>query len=146
MHYAEQGPARERAHRPHESEDCMSEIETAPETLAGNVPAPGFVRRALAALRTRLALALFGALLIGLLAVLYLNEVAAVAVANSRLQALHADQTRLQRQDAQLHAKLGAVTSPAYIDQHARALGLAPAPAGSAIVIAVRVAENGGQP
>ena len=121
----------------------MSEIDSPPDARESE---PSLTARALAALRTRLALALFGVLLIGLLAVLYLNEVAAVAVANSRLQALHADQTRLQRQDAQLHAKLGAVTSPAYIDQQARALGLAPAPAGATIVVAVHLAANGGQP
>jgi cell division protein FtsB len=125
------------------AEDRMSEIDTPSDAHESE---PSLIARALAALRTRLALALFGALLIGLLAVLDLNEVAAVAVANSRLQALHNEQTRLQRQDAQLHAKLGTVTSPAFIDQHARALGLAPAPAGAAIVIAVRLAENGGQP
>jgi cell division protein FtsB len=125
------------------AEERMSEIDPPPDAHESE---PSLTARALAALRTRLALALFGVLLIGLLAVLYLNEVAAVAVANSRLQALHADQTRLQRQDAQLHAKLGTVTSPAYIDQQARALGLAPAPAGAAIVVAVHLAANGGQP
>ncbi len=102
-------------------------------------------QRVLRAVRSRLALSLFGAAMIGLLAVLYLNEVAAVASANDRLRTLNAEQTRLERQDAQLHQQLGVVTSPAYIDQRARAMGLVPASPGQAVALAVRAAVGGGQ-
>lgn len=98
--------------------------------------------RALAALRSPLALALFGVLMIGLLAVLYLNEVAGVAAANDRLRALNAEQTRLARQDALLREQLAEYTSPAYIDRQARAMGLAPAPPGSALIIAIQTATG----
>ncbi|HEX6797196.1 MAG TPA: hypothetical protein VF116_05735 [Ktedonobacterales bacterium] len=100
-------------------------------------------QRVLRALRSRLALALFGVAMIGLLAVLYLNEVAAVGSANARLQTLNAEQTRLERQDAQLHQQLGIVTSPAYIDQHARAMGLEPGPLSQALALAA-LSETGG--
>ena len=94
--------------------------------------------RALAALRSPLALALFGVLMIGLLAVLYLSELAGVAAANDRLRVLSGEQTSLARQDALLREQLGEVTSPTYVDRRARALGLAPAPPDSALIIAVQ--------
>lgn len=123
----------------------MSEEDLAPGAVAPDVALIGRRQRVLRALRSRLALALFGAAMVGLLAVLYLNEVAAVGSANARLQALNAEQTRLERQDAQLHQQLGLVTSPAYIDQHARALGLVPGAPGQAVALAVRAAIGGGQ-
>lgn len=122
----------------------MSEQHLAPDTAVLDT-ALSRRQRLMRALRSRLALALFGAALIGLLAVLYLNEVAAVGSANTRLQALNAEQTRLERQDAQLHQQLGAVTSPAYVDQHARALGLVPQAPGQAVALAVRAATGGSQ-
>ena len=94
-------------------------------------------QRAEITLRRPLVLALTSVALIGLLAVLYLNQVAGVAVANTRLRALNDEQTRLSRQDATLRQQLGAFTSPAYIDQRARAMGLAPGDPGVALVIAV---------
>ena len=94
-------------------------------------------QRAEIMLRRPLVLALTSVALIGLLAVLYLNQVAGVAVANTRLRALNDEQTRLSRQDATLRQQLGAFTSPAYIDQRARAMGLAPGDPGVALVIAV---------
>jgi hypothetical protein len=89
------------------------------------------------ALRRPLVFALVGVMLIGLLALMYLNEVAGVALANDRLSALRTEQARLRRQDALLHAQLGQVTSPAYIDQRARALGLAPASVDAPVRIVV---------
>ena len=107
--------------------------------------------RALAALRRPLALAIFGVVMIGLIALLYLHQVAALAAANDRLAALRAERTRLERQDADQRARLGVVTSPAYVDERARALGLVPAPLGSALIISINQAtlsalRDGGQP
>lgn len=80
-------------------------------------------------------LALIGVALIGLLALLYLNQVAGVAQANNQLGVLDAQHARLEWQQTQLEQRLGEVTSPTYIDQHARQQGLAPARAGSAVTI-----------
>jgi cell division protein FtsB len=118
-------------------------MHTPPVPLdSADAPPVPWRTRALAALRSPLALALFGVLMIGLLAVLYLNEVAGVAAANDRLRALTAEQTRLARQDALLRERLGEYTSPAYIDRQARAMGLAPAPPGSALIIAIQTATG----
>ena len=68
---------------------------------------------------------------------LYLNQVAGVAVANARLRSLQSEQTRLQRQDAALHQQLGALTSPATIAQKARAMGLEPGDPAAVVVITV---------
>jgi hypothetical protein len=89
--------------------------------------------------RPALTLACVG--LIGLLALTYLSQVAGVAQANSQLRELNAEQTRLERQDAQLHQQLGTVTNPAYIDRRAREMGLAPALGTPPLTIVV-----GGQP
>lgn len=94
-------------------------------------------QRAEIVLRRPLVFALSSVALIGLLAVLYLNQVAGAAVANARLRSLNARQTSLQRQDAALHQQLGALTSPAYIDQRARAMGLAPGDPGVVLVVTV---------
>ncbi|MGZ3676737.1 MAG: hypothetical protein ACXVCO_20730, partial [Ktedonobacterales bacterium] len=60
---------------------------------------------------------------------------------------LQTEQTRLERQDAQLHAQLGEVTSPAYIDQRARAAGLTPNGAATPVtVVVVHDPNAGGQP
>src|SRR5262249_59134647 len=95
-------------------------------------------RQLLAALCRPLVLALFGSSLIGLLAVLYLNQVAGLAAANAQLQQLQTEQTRLARQNALLHEQLGAVTSPAYIQRPARWLGLRAAPPAGAGVPSIR--------
>jgi len=102
--------------------------------------------RALAALRRPIGFALVGIALVGLLAFLYLNQVAGVTRANTELRALQTEQTRLQREDAQLRARLGEVTSPAYVEQRARQLGLRPSDL-SAIIVALRTADlvAGGQ-
>ena len=107
--------------------------------------------RARAALRRPLALAIFGVVMIGLIALLYLHQVAALASANDHLAALQAERARLERQDADQRARLGAVTNPAYVDERARALGLVPAPLGSALIVSINQAtlsalRDGGQP
>src|SRR5260370_39366760 len=88
----------------------------------------GWYGRTAAALRRPWGQALTGLALIGLLALLYLNQVASVAVANARLGNLRAEQTQLEQQNSQLHHQPGQLTSPAYVDQRARAMGLAPDP------------------
>jgi cell division protein FtsB len=90
-----------------------------------------------AALLRPLAPALFGIVLVGLLALLYLSEVAGVEAANTQLRALRDQQARLDRQEAQLRAQLGVVTSPAYIEQRARALGLVPASGAPIFIVRV---------
>ncbi len=80
-------------------------------------------------------LALEGAVVVGLLALLYLSQVAAVNTANTRLQALQTQQTSLRRTDEQAHEQLAQAQNVATIDQRARALGLRPASPGAIIVI-----------
>lgn len=94
-------------------------------------------------LRRPLAFALFGIALAGLLALIYLDEVSGVTRANAELRDLQATQTRLEREDAALRAKLGAVTSPAYVERRARELGLRPGDPGGVVVVTV---GGGGQP
>jgi hypothetical protein len=94
-------------------------------------------QRAELILRRPLVFALGSVALVGLLAVLYLNQVAGVAVANARLRTLNTQQTRLQRQDATLHQQLGAATNPATVDQKARAMGLRPGNPADVLVVAV---------
>ena len=123
-----------------------------PDPTLDSPDGPGDWRmRALAALRRPLALAIFGVAMIGLIALLYLHQVAALAAANDRLATLRAEQAHLERQDADQRARLGAVTSPAYVDERARALGLVPAPLGSALIVSINQAtlsalRDGGQP
>ena len=103
------------------------------------------VRDAFTSVRVRV---LAGVAAAGLLALLYLSQVAAVNMASGQLAGLSSQSTQLERQDADLHQQLGTVTSPDYIDRRARAMGLAPAPPGTS-VIAVTVGhegEAGGQP
>lgn len=107
------------------------------DEVTGNGARPRWWQLVETLLRRPLVFALGSVALIGLLAVLYLNQVAGVAVANARLRALSAQQTSLQRQDASLHQQLGEMTSPAWIDQRARALGLTPGAPAVALVIAV---------
>jgi len=80
-------------------------------------------------------LALEGAAVVGLLALLYLSQVAAVNTSNSRLQTLQAQQTDLRRTDALAHEQLAQAQSVAAIDRRARALGLRPAAPGALIVV-----------
>ena len=108
--------------------------------------APVRVRSALP-VRAPLALALLGAAVIGILALFYVHEVTSLTAANDELHALQTEQTRLERQDAQLHAQLGEVTSPAYIDRRARAAGLTPNGAATPVtVVVVHDPNAGGQP
>ncbi len=109
----------------------------------GGARAQGWRGRVVRLFRRPSAFALFGIALVGLLALIYLNEVSGVTRANAELRDLQATQTRLEREDAAQRAKLGTVTSPAFVAQRARELGLQPGdPAGVVIV----TAGGGGQP
>lgn len=107
----------------------------------------GRVRDAVSSVRVRV---LMGIAIAGLLALLYLSQVAAVNTASGRLADLRSQSTQLQRQDATLHQQLGNVTSPAYVDARARAMGLMPVPAGVTITVItakLNAVDNlGGQP
>jgi cell division protein FtsB len=87
-------------------------------------------------------LALEAAVVIGLLALLYLSQVAAVTATHQTLLQEQARQSDLRRQDAELHAQLGQVQSPAYIEQRAQALGMVPANPASVVWIAIHDAGH----
>jgi hypothetical protein len=53
-----------------------------------------------------------------------------------------ARQSDLRRQDAELHAQLGHLQSPAYVEQRARALGMVPANPASVVWIAIHDAGH----
>ena len=89
------------------------------------------------------ALALEGAAMVGLLALLYLSQVAAVNTTNSHLQTLQAQQADLRRTGALAHEQLAQAQSVAAIDQRARALGLHPATPG--VIIVVTPTSGGGR-
>ena len=82
--------------------------------------------RVAVALRRPITLALICVVLLGALAVIHLNQVAAIESANAQLSTLRDQQAKLARQEALLREQLGEVTSPVYIDSAARALGLVP--------------------
>ena len=77
------------------------------------------------------------AVVVGLLALLYLSQVAAVTATHGTLLNEQARQTDLRRQDADLHAQLGQAQNPTYIEQRARALGMVPANPASVVWIAI---------
>lgn len=87
-------------------------------------------------------LALEFAVVVGLLALLYLSQVAAVSSAHQTLLQEQTRQSDLRRQDAELHAQLGSVQSPTYIEQRAHALGMVPANPASAVWIAIHDAGH----
>jgi cell division protein FtsL len=73
-----------------------------------------------------LQLGLIAAILISVLALLYLNEVGLAAQARLRLQQLAIQQTQLQQQNQQLLEQQGVLKSPAYVEKAARHLGMVP--------------------
>ena len=82
------------------------------------------------------------AVVIGLLALFYLSQVAAVTATHQTLLQEQARQSDLRRQDADLRAQLGALQSPAYIEQRARALGMVPANPASVVWITLHNASK----
>src|SRR5205085_10746 len=73
------------------------------------------------------ALSICSVLLIGLMATLYLTQLGQAVTANSKLQDLHRQQAVLQREDQDLVNIIAQEQSPAYIEEHAKSLGLVPA-------------------
>lgn len=83
--------------------------------------------------------------LVGCAAVLYLSAVSGVETANAQLQAARNAQTRLTRQDADLHRQLGTAESPATIDARARLMGLVPGSAAPIVVTVATTSTGGGR-
>lgn len=73
-----------------------------------------------------LPLGFIGALLISLLALLYLNELGMATAANQRLQQLAANQAQLQQENQYLREQQGSLQSPGYIEQRASQMGMVP--------------------
>ncbi|MGH2501920.1 MAG: septum formation initiator family protein [Ktedonobacterales bacterium] len=82
------------------------------------------------------------ATVVGLLALLYLSQVAALTTTRQTLLQEQTRQTTLRRQDADLHAQLGRLQSPAYVEQRARALGMVPANPASVVWITLHDASH----
>jgi hypothetical protein len=66
-------------------------------------------------------------LLVGLTAVLYINQVAQVVAANHQLQEIRNEQAALKRQNQDLADTLAREQSPGYIVEQAQKMGLGPA-------------------
>jgi len=81
------------------------------------------------------------AVVIALLALLYLNQVAAVTATHQTLLEEQTHQSDLRRQDADLRAQLGALQNPTYIEQRAHQMGMVPATPTS--VVWVTIHNNG---
>ncbi len=102
-----------------------------------------WLRRSARAAQARFArqrqqvIALEFAVVVGLMALLYLGQVAAVTATHQTLLQQQAIQSDLRRQDADLHAQLGHLKSPAYVEQRARALGMVPANPASVVWITI---------
>lgn len=111
-------------------EDQLSDAFDAPDIPEHAKPLHmARIRRQLAATLFRLGpipLGIIGAVLISLMALLYLNEVGLANQARLRLQQLAAQQTQLQQQNQQLLEQQGTLQSPAYIENRARQMGMIP--------------------
>ena len=73
------------------------------------------------------ALSITSVLLIGLMAVLYLRQVGQAVAENQALQDTRTQQMLVERQNEDFAYTLAQEQSPAYIAEHAKALGLVPA-------------------
>ncbi len=73
------------------------------------------------------ALSITSVLLIGLMAVLYLNQLGQAIAANQTLQDVRAQQAELKRQDQDILRIIAQEQSPAFIATEAKKLGLVPA-------------------
>lgn len=77
------------------------------------------------------------AVMVGLLALFYLSQVAAVTSAHDTLLQEQERQIDLRRQDAEARAQLAQAQDPAYIAQRAHELGMVPANPAAIIWIAI---------
>lgn len=84
------------------------------------------------------ALSICSVLLIGLMAVLYLSQLGEAVNTNQQIQDLHKQQATLERQNQDLVSLIAQEESPAYIAEHARAMGLIPADSKTVTVLVVR--------
>jgi cell division protein FtsL len=62
----------------------------------------------------------------GLMAVLYLSQQGQAVAANQKLQDMRNQQVQLQRRKQDLLDTIASEQSPAYVTEHAKALGLVP--------------------
>jgi len=74
-----------------------------------------------------ITLCLCSALLISLMAILYLSQLGQAVTTNQQIQNLRTQQTELQRQNQDLANTVGQEQSPAYIIAQAKKRGLVPA-------------------
>jgi hypothetical protein len=82
------------------------------------------------------ALSITSVLLIGLMAVLYLSQVGQAVAENQALQDTRNQQMLVERQNQDFAYTLAQEQAPAYIAEHAKALGLVPAdPKGVQVII-----------
>jgi cell division protein FtsL len=82
------------------------------------------------------------AVVVALLALLYLSQVAALTATHQALLQQQTQQSDLRRQDADLHAQLGRLQSPTYIEQRAHELGMVPADPASVVWVAIHDAGH----
>ena len=84
-----------------------------------------------------LPLGIIGALLISLLALLYLNELGLATAANQHLQQLATTQAQLQQENQSLREQQGALQAPAYIEKRASQMGMVPEDPGTVHTIVI---------
>ena len=84
------------------------------------------------------ALCICSVLLIGLMAILYLSQLGQAVTANEQIQEFHQQQAVLQRENQDLVDTIAQEQSPAYIAEHAKALGLVPADPAKVQLLIVR--------
>ena len=82
-------------------------------------------------------LSMCSVVLVSLMAVLYLSQLNQAVAANQQIQQLRQQQAELQRENQDLLAQIAQEQSPAYITQHAKAMGLAPADSKSIIILVI---------
>jgi cell division protein FtsB len=83
-------------------------------------------------------LSIISVLLIGLMAVLYLSLLGQAVTANAKIQAMHNEQSVLQRQNEDLVNTIAQEQSPAYIATQAKKMGLVPSDPSTVQIIVVR--------
>ena len=84
-----------------------------------------------------LPLGVVSALLISILALLYLDLVAQATKANHSIQQLTAQQSQLEQENQQLRQQQGILQSPGYIERRASQMGMVPADPSTVQVIVI---------
>ncbi len=83
------------------------------------------------------ALSICSALLISLMAILYLSQLGQAVTTNQQIQDLRTQQSRLQRENNDLTNITASEQSPGYIAERAKAAGLVPASTSNVQVIVI---------